>query len=157
MHGQHQGRTLVFCYQNCSNLLWEKTVLVIKKTWPGMCKNFEITRKIYSNSERAGQFLVTKWFLTWFWRFLISNNWEELEFKLKKKVLGFRNMREKLENTFTHFLKSQKVFSRILFLKILALCMVSIQERFLIKSRLWWCAYGIRLAVLLFSPKVWSC
>ena len=29
------------------------------------------------------------------------------------------------------------------FHKILSLCMVSIQERFLIKSRLWWHAYGI--------------
>ena len=40
---------------------------------------------------------------------------------------------------FTQFLKSTNVFSRIFFLKILALCMVSIQERFLIK----WRAYGI--------------
>ena len=30
---------------------------------------------------------------------------------------------------FTHFLKSKKVFSRVFFLKIMALCMVSIQER----------------------------
>ena len=37
---------------------------------------------------------------------------------------------------FTHFLKSKNVFSKGLFLKILALCMVSIQERFLIKSGL---------------------
>ena len=36
-----------------------------------ICKNFEITRTIYSNSERAEQ----------------------------KKLLGFRNMQEKLENT----------------------------------------------------------
>ena len=33
--------------------------------------------------------------------------------------------------TFTHFLKSKNVFSRGFFLKILALCMVSIQEWFL--------------------------
>ena len=37
---------------------------------------------------------------------------------------------------FTHFLKSKNVFSRGFFLKTLALCMVSIQERFLIKSGL---------------------
>ena len=30
---------MVFCYQNCPDLLWEKIVLVIE-----ICKNFEITR-----------------------------------------------------------------------------------------------------------------
>jgi hypothetical protein len=40
--------------------------------------------------------------------------------------------------TFTHFLKSKDIFSRGVLLKILALCMSSIQERFLIKSGLWW-------------------
>ena len=42
---------MVFCYQNCSDLLWEKVGLVIEK-------NFEITRTIYSNSGRSGQSLV---------------------------------------------------------------------------------------------------
>ena len=28
-----QGTRLVFCYQNCSDLLWEKTVLVIEKNF----------------------------------------------------------------------------------------------------------------------------
>ena len=37
---------------------------------------------------------------------------------------------------FTHFLKAKNVFLRGFFHKILALCMVSIQERFLIKSGL---------------------
>ena len=56
---------LVFCYQNCSALLWEKNVIVIEtifeiRSWrPRICKNFEITRTIYSNSERSEQFLVT--------------------------------------------------------------------------------------------------
>ena len=35
------------------------------------------------------------------------------------------------------FFKSKNVFTRDLFLKIMALCIVSIQEWFLIKSRLW--------------------
>ena len=41
---------MVFCYQNCSDLLWERFVLVIKKNFeirgwrPRICKNFEITR-----------------------------------------------------------------------------------------------------------------
>ena len=50
---------MVFCYQNCSDLLWEKIVLVIEK-------NFEITWTIYSNSERSEQFLVTEWFFNLF-------------------------------------------------------------------------------------------
>ena len=37
---------MVFCYQNCSELLWEKNGL-------DFCKIFEITRTIYSNSERS--------------------------------------------------------------------------------------------------------
>ena len=45
---------------------------------------------------------------------------------------------------FTRLLKSKNVFSRGFFLKILALGMVSIQERFLIKSQLQWRAYGER-------------
>ena len=44
---------LVFCYQNCSDLLWEKIVLVI-------------TRTICSNSERSEQFLVTECFFNLF-------------------------------------------------------------------------------------------
>ena len=55
---------MVFCYQNCSDLLWEKVVLVIEKNFEirgwrlRICKHFEITRTIYSNSERSEQFLV---------------------------------------------------------------------------------------------------
>ena len=43
---------MVFCYQNCSDLLWEKIVLVIEEN-----SNFEITRTIYSNSDSSEQFL----------------------------------------------------------------------------------------------------
>jgi hypothetical protein len=41
-------------------------------------------------------------FLTCSWRFLISNKLEQLEFKLKK-ILGFKNMQEKLEKMCTSF------------------------------------------------------
>ena len=47
--------TMVFCYQNCSDLLWEKNY-----------KISEITRTIYSNSERSEQFLVTECFFNLF-------------------------------------------------------------------------------------------
>ena len=56
------SKWMVFCNQNCSDLLWEKIVLVIEK------KTFEIRGwrprvcKIYSNSERSEQFLVRECF-----------------------------------------------------------------------------------------------
>ena len=59
---------LLFCYQNCSYLLWEKLFQWSRKTFeirgwrPRICKNFEITRKMYSNSERSEEFLVTECF-----------------------------------------------------------------------------------------------
>ena len=58
---------------------------------------FEITITIYSNIERSEQFLVTELFFNLFLEIFIFNELEQLEFKLKKKILGFRNMQEKLE------------------------------------------------------------
>jgi hypothetical protein len=46
---------------------------------------FEIIRTIYSNSESSEQVLVTECFLTCSWRFLISNQLEQLELRLEKK------------------------------------------------------------------------
>ena len=52
----HIYRGMVFCYQNCSDLLWEKTFEI--RSWrPRIRKIFEITRTIYSNSERSEQVL----------------------------------------------------------------------------------------------------
>ena len=62
-------KPMVSCYQNCSDLLWEKIVLVIEKNWswrPRIYKNFEITRTICSNSERSEQFLATECFFNLF-------------------------------------------------------------------------------------------
>ena len=56
-----------------------------------ICKIFEITGTIHSNSERSEQNLTCSW------RFLISNKLEQLKLILEK-ILGFRNMQEKLEN-----------------------------------------------------------
>ena len=50
-------KIMVLCYQNCSDLLWEKIILVIE---------IEITRTIYSNSEKTEQFLVTECFFNLF-------------------------------------------------------------------------------------------
>ena len=75
---------MVFCYQNCSDLLREKNcssnrekLLKFEAEGREFAKKFEITRTIYSNSERSEQFLVTC-----SWRFLISNKLEQLEFQL---------------------------------------------------------------------------
>ena len=44
-------------------------------------------RSIYSNSERSEQCLVTEWsFLNFSLRFLISDKYEQLEFKLEKNI-----------------------------------------------------------------------
>ena len=51
---------LVFCYQNCTDLL---IVLEIEKDF---CKIPEFTRPIYSNSESSEQFLVTECFFNLF-------------------------------------------------------------------------------------------
>ena len=51
---------------------------------PKIYKFFDITRTIYSNSERPEQFLVTECFFNW--RFLTSYKLEQLEFKLEKNI-----------------------------------------------------------------------
>ena len=55
-----------------------------------ICKHFDIIRTIYSKLERSEQVLAPECFFNF-----ISN---KLEFKLEKKILGFRNMQEKLKN-----------------------------------------------------------
>ena len=45
---------------------------------------FEITRTIFSSSERSEQLLVMECFLTCSWGFLIPNKLEQLQFKLEK-------------------------------------------------------------------------
>ena len=67
---------MVFCYQNCSDLLWEKIVLWLRKTFeihgwrPRIFKHFD--------SEWSEQFLLTECFLTCSWRFLRTQLIEQL-------------------------------------------------------------------------------
>ena len=49
---------MVFCYQNCSDLMWKKIVLLIEKN----LQNFWGHWTIYLNSEWSEQFLVTECF-----------------------------------------------------------------------------------------------
>ena len=70
---------MVLRYQNCSDLLCEKLVLVIEKNFCAFeakgcefAKLLEITRTIYSNSKKSDQFLKQN---TFYWKFsdLIHN------------------------------------------------------------------------------------
>ena len=59
---------MAFFYQDCSDLLWEKVVLGFEKNFEiqgwktRICKMFEITRTVHSNSEKLEQFFVTECF-----------------------------------------------------------------------------------------------
>ena len=97
-------RKLVFCFQNCSDLLWEKLVLVFKKIRKSfdirgrICKMVEITRTICYNSMSVKFWnkilfqLVTS----------IYNVLEQLTCH-PNKTFGCRNLRNKFENTFVAF------------------------------------------------------
>ena len=59
----------------------------------------EITRRIYSNSEWSEQFLVTECHFNLFLE--VSNILQISTIRTQiKKIMGFRNIREKLENEF---------------------------------------------------------
>ena len=70
-----------------------RKTLEIRGWRPRICKFFEITITIYSNSERSEQFLLTNAFLSCCWRFLRSNELEKLEFKLEK-IIGIEICRK---------------------------------------------------------------
>ena len=95
---------MVFRYQNCSDLLWEKKC---SSDWEKLLKldaeGWEFAKFLRSleqfiqTVEGQTNFWSQNAFLTCSWRFLISDKLEQLEFKLEK-ILGFRNMQEKLAN-----------------------------------------------------------
>ena len=86
---------VLFCFENYSGLLWEKIVEVIERNFckmpggrPRIWKMFEITRIIYSNSERTEQFL--EWntffkFVTGGFSSLIST-FEQLKFQFQQII-----------------------------------------------------------------------
>ena len=76
---------LCLCYMKNTGPLYlcqKKIVLVIKKNYQGwrlrICKFFEITRTIYSKSERSEDFLLSKCF---FILFLYLINWNNSNWK----------------------------------------------------------------------------
>ena len=87
-------QNLIFCYQNCSYLLWEKIVLVIKKNfWSSRLKaenlqNFwnHYLEQFIQTVKGQNNFWWPNVFLTCSLRFLISNKLEQSEFKLQKII-----------------------------------------------------------------------
>ena len=69
---------IVLTYCEKKLFSWSRKTFDIRGRRPRICKIFEITRTIYSNSERSEQFLVTECFLTCSWRFLRSKKSEQL-------------------------------------------------------------------------------
>ena len=78
---------MVFCYQNCSELLWEKKCSCDREKllkFKAECQEFakflrSLCRTIYSNSEGSEQLLVTKCFFNLFLKIFFSNKLEQLE------------------------------------------------------------------------------
>ena len=89
---------MVFCYQNCSDLLWEKIVLVIEKNfWKFKAEgwvfaNFLRSLKNYFNSERLEQLFETEYFLSCYWRFLRFNTLAQQACGTIKMPIGANNL-----------------------------------------------------------------
>ena len=77
---------LTFCEKKIV-LVFEKKI-EIRGWWPRIFKILENTKNnlIYLNSERSEHFLKQNAYLTYSWRFLISNILEQLEFRLEKII-----------------------------------------------------------------------
>ena len=89
-------------------LIFIKKVLILKQWYffPKIVLTYcEIPRTIYSNSERSEQFVKQN---VCSWRFFRSNILEQLDF-IFEKILGFRNLQEKLEKSFFSNLQNQTV------------------------------------------------
>ena len=75
---------LTYC-ENFFLFYWTRKTFKLWGWRPRICKNFEITKTIYSNSETSDQFLKQDAFLTCSWRFLRYKILEIFKLKLEKK------------------------------------------------------------------------
>ena len=57
---------IVLTYCEKKLFLWSRKTFKIRDWSPRICKNFEITRTVYSNSESSEQYLVTECFFNFF-------------------------------------------------------------------------------------------
>ena len=79
----------IFCFQNCSDLLWEKNCCSDREK----LLKFEVEGREFAECWRSleqfiqtEQFLLTECFLTCTWRFLWYDILGQLEFKWKKNI-----------------------------------------------------------------------
>ena len=68
---------IVLTYCEKKMFYWSRKTFEIGGWRLGLCKNFEIPRAIYSNSERSGQFQKQNTILTNSWRVLKYNTLEQ--------------------------------------------------------------------------------
>ena len=77
LKGKH---IMVFCFENCPDLLWEK-IVIMKNFW-----------KFKAKSERSEQFLEHKNFLSCYWSLVLNN------LRIRTNNWDVQNYRNKLEN-----------------------------------------------------------
>ena len=85
--------TIIFCFQNCSDLFLEKNVLLIENIFWNSRLKVENLQNFWDHKNN----LFEQWnvraifnFLTCFWRFLKSYTLEQLYFKLEKIIGIFK-------------------------------------------------------------------
>ena len=81
---------MVVCYQNCSELLWEKNFLVIEK----FAKILRSLEQFIQTVKGQKKFWWQNAFLTCSWRFLISNKLEKIIIQIGKKYLDLETCRK---------------------------------------------------------------
>ena len=72
---------IVLTYYEKKFISWSRKVFEVQDWRQRIFKNFEITRTIYSNSERSEQFLVTECFFNLFLE--VSQTWKIRTIKIK--------------------------------------------------------------------------
>ena len=77
---------MIFCYQNCSDLLSEKIVLVIEAEGRKFAKFLRSLEQFIQTVKGQNNIWLQNAFFTCSYRFLISNKLEELEFEWKKNI-----------------------------------------------------------------------
>ena len=77
----------------------EKNVLKFKYVGQEFAKFLRSLEQFIQTVKGQNNFWQQNAFSTYSWSFLMSDEFKQLELKLEK-ILGFRNMREKLEKTF---------------------------------------------------------
>ena len=135
----------VFCFQNCSDLLWEKMFQwsgTSFESWgwrPSVCKNFEITKIIHSNSERSGQFLKQNAFLTCSWRYLRSTILEQLKLKyVIKKSWDSEFCRISSKRLYYLF---QSTFYVFIFDTLYIFLLFLLEDNYVFTTIVWLCTY----------------